>query len=158
MVDINTLSIGIHVRLKEPYVIPYIDGCKAITEIIKVSTLTERKIGFFPLARCGEKKLHYVLAEKVEPIPITEEILKELGFVNVFGSGIGMPSYFKLMLRDKYPIEVTYWGEKTNIKGKEWTALVDNPDGTTLGDMDAQYLHELESFVYLCTGKELIEE
>lgn len=162
MVDVKTLHIGSHVRLKEPYVIPYVipyaDGCKAITKIIRVSTLTERKIVFYPLTRNCEKKLRYVLAEEVDPIPITEELLKEMGFAKVFGSEIVMPTYFKLMLCGKYPIEVTYWGDETNSKGKEWVVHVDNPDCSSIGGVEVQYLHELESFVYLCTGEELIKE
>lgn len=157
MVDTKTLRIGSHVILKEPYVIPYSDGCKAITKIIKVSTLTENKIGFYPLIRGGEKKLHYVLAKEVDPIPITEELLKELGFIGKYEELIRRP-FYKLWLCDMYPIELTYWGEETNSKAKEWVLHVDNPDCCSIGGMELQYLHELESFVYLCTWKELIEE
>lgn len=157
MVDTKTLRIGSHVRLKEPFVIPYADGCKAITKIIKVSTLTEKKIGFYPLTMGCEKKLHYVLAKEVDPIPITEELLKELGFIREYDALIKRP-FLKLRFCDKYPIKVTYWGEWTNSKGKKWVAHVDNPDCDSIGGVDVQYLHELESFVCLCTGEELIEE
>lgn len=156
MVDVKALHIGSHLRLKEPFVIPYLDGGTAVTEIIKANILTKSKIGFFPLSRYrGMETLHYVLVEEVDPIPITEELLKELGFIIEYEAVIKKP-FFKLWLCDKYPIEITYWGEETNSKGKEWVVHVDNPDCSSIGGVDVQYLHELESFVYLCTGEELI--
>ncbi len=97
------------------------------------------------------------LARKFDPIPITEELLKELGFEQFFEDVVPNFHYWKIILNG-YPIEITYWGEERNSKGKEWSVHIDNEDCVGIGGMDVQYLHELENFVFLCTGEELIEE
>ena len=88
----------------------------------------------------------YVMASEVEPIQITAELLKELGFVNTSSTR-----------RITYTKESEYedsWIEFKNLKGR-WDLFVSNNnlDGRT----PVRYLHEAEAFLAL-HGVELIKE
>lgn len=78
----------------------------------------------------------YVLASDVDPIPITEELLRELGFE----------------YRDN-----TYW-ERWFLGGFD----IERKDGSKYFDYNSEirleYLHELETLYYLIYGQELIKE
>lgn len=89
----------------------------------------------------------YVLANEVESIPITEELLKELGFGNT--SSTRRIVYTKGCEYDGLLVEVR------NLKD-QWEVFVSNNDWD--GRMAVRYLHELEAFLYLTTKTELIKE
>lgn len=88
----------------------------------------------------------YVNANDVEPIPITAELLKELGFVNTSSS--------RRITYTKGSEYEDSWIEFKNLKGR-WEIFVskDNWDGRTV----VRYLHEAEAFLALY-GVELIKE
>ena len=83
----------------------------------------------------------------LEPIPITEELLTELGFVNT--SSTRRIVYTKGCEYDGL------WVEVRNLKD-QWEVFVSNNDWD--GRMAVRYLHELEAFLYLTTKTELIKE
>ena len=72
----------------------------------------------------------------LEPIPITEELLTELGFVNT--SSTRRIVYTKGCEYDGL------WVEVRNLKD-QWEVFVSNNDWD--GRMAVRYLHELESFL-----------
>ena len=79
----------------------------------------------------------------VEPIPITKQLLTELGFLKMEEHG----SVSVWMRRD---IRIDFYGERI-------TAKVGN-DYNKCSICPICYLHELESFLYLTTKTELIKE
>ena len=127
MIEINTLHIGSHVLA---------DGKRE-----RVRGLDEDNglIIRFPA--------EYVLANEVEPIRITEELLTELGFENT--SSTRRIVYTKGCEYDGL------WVEVRNLKDR-WEVFVSNNDWD--GSMAVRYLHELEQFLYLTTKTELIKE
>ena len=64
-ININSLHIGSHVL---------VDGNR-----IRVCGITKRKIGYHPVGET-DKHLYYRRLNGVKPIPITDALLKELGF------------------------------------------------------------------------------
>lgn len=125
-VDVKTLRIGSHIL---------VDGKR---ERVRGLDEDDGLIVRFPA--------EYVMANEVEPIPITAELLKELGFVNTSSTR-----------RITYTKESEYedsWIEFKNLKGR-WDLFVSNNnlDGRT----PVRYLHEAEAFLAL-HGVELIKE
>ena len=131
MIDINTLHIGSHVLIDGQRREIFGLGCG------RVSYLPH------PLSSVAES----VLADSVEPIPITEELLTELGFINT--SSTRRIVYTKGCEYDGL------WVEVRNLKDR-WEVFVSNNDWD--GRMAVRYLHELEAFLYLTTKTELIKE
>lgn len=86
----------------------------------------------------------------IAPIPITEELLKELGFEESTDNIIGVPIFAKTIDND-FHIEV-----KKFHGYDEWRFHVDDCDRDSVGSLDLHYLHEAEAFVYLTTKQELI--
>ena len=86
----------------------------------------------------------------LKPIPITEELLKELGFEKSTDNIIEVPIFTKTIEND-FHIEV-----KKFHGYDEWRFHVDDCDHDSVGSLDLHYLHEAETFVYLTTKKELI--
>lgn len=133
MVDIKTLRIGSHVL---------VEGKR-----VKVCGVTRRKVGYHHSEDRPNANLRYARANEVEPISIIEELLKELGFANTSSSR-----------RITYTKGIEYedlWIEVRNLKDR-WEVFVS--DNNWDGRIVCRYLHELETFVYLATGKELIED
>lgn len=107
----------------------------------------------------------YVLASEVEPIPITEELLTELGFEKVTLQTRPKPiiQYVDaesikaqaedLNVRVVPRITIQY----INVTNPFWSVLA---YGENMEDnkMAVRYLHELEQFLYLTTKTELIKE
>ena len=125
-VDIKSLRIGSHI---------FVDGKRE-----RVRGLDEDNglIIRFPA--------EYVLANEVEPIAITPELLKELGFVNTSTSR-----------RIVYTKGCEYdglWSEVRGLKDR-WEVFVS--DNNWDGRMVVRYLHEAEAFLTL-HGVELIPD
>lgn len=123
-VDIKTLRIGSHVL---------VDGKRE-----RVRGLDEDNglIVRFPA--------EYVMANDVEPIPITPDLLKELGFRKEDG-------FMRLWNKD----------DNGHFSYIEFSAIGDKwrlyPSGTDGSSIVVRYLHEAEVFLALL-GVELIEE
>lgn len=92
----------------------------------------------------------WIPLEELDPIPITEELLKELGFEK------DDDKPFSNILFKEIPIEI----------GKLWMKICpayDEEEGWSISVGSyrecrtfVKYLHELEAFVYLTTKQELI--
>ena len=137
MIDINTLHIGSHVRIGDKmHRIAAIDALNGQIGIDAYTTDAK-----------GVKHPFGYKVEEVEPIPITEELLMELGFVNT--SSTRRIVYTKGCEYDGL------WVEVRNLKDR-WEVFVSDNDWD--GRMVVRYLHELEAFLYLTTKTELIKE
>ena len=86
-----------------------------------------------------------VSPKDLDPIPLTEELLKELGFECLWGVPKDM---------EKHIGEIGLYS--THLNNGKYRISISNDDSTNYGDMLCQYLHELENFVYLTTKQELI--
>lgn len=95
-------------------------------------------------------KLMQVGGYEFDPIPITEELLKELGFEEDTSEEIDRRYYSKVYDLWLEPCEDMLVQMLLNaIDGKTWQCI-------TGGMAFVKYLHELENFVYLTNKKELI--
>lgn len=120
-VDVKTLRIGSHVLA---------DGKR-----IRICGITKRKVGYHLMGKSCER-LTYVRACEVEPIPITPELLKELGF--------------------EYKREGCWehwWKDGFDLQHRD-----ESEHWHFHGDIGIEYLHELEDLYYLIYGVELINE
>lgn len=126
MIDIKTLTIGSHVLV----------GGKRV----KVCGITKRKVGYHEKGKPCEH-LRYARLNEVEPIPITPDLLEELGLdiiktsANVVLSSalfqrIDKSDFYELTFRERY--------RSANV-------------------ITCRYLHEAEVFLAL-HGVELIKE
>lgn len=118
MVDIKTLRIGSHVL---------VEGKR---ERVRGMDEDNGLIVRFPA--------EYVMANEVEPIPITPEILKELGFVNTSSS--------RRITYTKGSEYEDLWIEVRNLKDR-WEVFVS--DNNLDGRIVCRYLHEAELFLVL---------
>lgn len=121
-IDIKELRVGAHVSIGGERREVFGLGCG------RVSYLPH------PLSSIAES----VLAEEVEPIPITEELLTELGFHEV------KDTYFSDWHNG--------WLKITNNTGQAKPYWVYN------GFIKLYYLHQLEALYYATTKTELIKE
>lgn len=119
MIDIRELRIGSTVLYNgERVKVQRIEGDDVIDAII-----CER--GWIPI-------------KDLDPIPITEKLLKELGFVE-HGQCMGYPFWRKDRI------------EAQRLHDAKWRVDFNNGEYVVV-----KYLHEAEAFVYLTTKQELI--
>lgn len=134
-VDIKTLRIGSHVEY---------DGKRVCVDEIKTSRMEGLPIRLL----VSHNGLIYgdPSIGETEPIPITPDLLKELGFMNT--------SSTRRIVYTKGSEYEDSWIEFRNLKDR-WEIFVskDNWDGRTA----VRYLHEAEAFLAL-HGVELIKE
>lgn len=147
--DIRELRIGSHVLYNgervEVWSIEKECGCYGITVHNKAKKYEDN---MFHSSK--EPYLIQTGVERLKPIPITEELLTELGFEKSTDNIIGVPIFAKTMEND-FHIEV-----KKFHGYDEWRLHVDDCDRDSVGFLDVHYLHEAEAFVYLTTKQELI--
>lgn len=123
MIDVKTLHIGSHVEYKG--------------KIVRICSL-KAKMANYDYGKgkpfyCSDWKAYY---KYLHPIPITPELLNELGFE----------------YRDNTYWERWYLGSFT-IERKEHSSYLDYD-----GHIPLKYLHELENLYYMVYGKELKKE
>lgn len=130
-IDIKQLHIGSHV---------IVNG-----ERVRVCGITRRKIGYHATGKPGEH-LRYARLNEVEPIPITPDLLEELGFE--------ITSCTRRITYTKGSEYEDLWIEFKNIEDR-WDVFVrkDNLDSITV----CRHLHEAEAFLRL-HGVELIKD
>lgn len=141
MIDPKTLRIGSHVM---------VDAVRArVTDIESNYDWSGDTLLRFCAVIDGEKRTCGAYSQKdgVEPIPITAELLTELGFENT--SSTRRIVYTKGCEYDGL------WVEVRNLKDR-WEVFVSDNDWD--GRIVVRYLHELEAFLYLTTKTELIKE
>lgn len=142
-VDIKTLRIGSHVLM---------NGVRA--KVMRLNTVKYSDTETFHILVRGVSPDTGSVGEcgcfaddkAVQPIPITPELLKELGFVNT--------SCTRRIVYTKGSEYEDSWIDFKNLKDR-WDIFVskDNWDGRTV----VRYLHEAEAFLAL-HGVELIKE
>lgn len=157
MIDVKELRIGSYVL---------VNGVRArviaIGKWYQFYHLTCMAIIDGELRKCGS----YVDSGHIEPIPITEELLSELGFVKetlphlpfeliryIDGESARCREVHKPAVVVPR-ITLDYAGR---IPTPFWQATVLD-DKVTQCRADINYLHELENFVYLTTKTELIKD
>lgn len=91
-----------------------------------------------------------------KPIKVTNKLLEEMGFKpteNCF-----LPANY-ILSREiiGFDVLVFYWGDKRE-SDTEWNVQITNAKDNLVLDADFTYLHELETYVYLATGEELIKD
>lgn len=129
MIDIRELRIGNHVLFND--------------EPVQVEALDISELDPFVKHYANAIKWHHI--SEYKPIPITEELLKELGFNN------GWQGTF-----DEYEITVTEQWEFGYSMGAYNVSIKNVLKSSHIAMVDGiKYLHELEQFVYLTTKKEL---
>lgn len=125
MIDIRQIHIGSHVS---------VDGKR-----VRVCGITRRKIGYHATGKPGEH-LRYAKVNEVEPIPLTPELLTELGFHKRF-----------------YGDTFSQWKNCDGVS----LLLSDGWNAVYLGDLGfakpIKHLHEAEAFLAL-HGVELIKD
>ena len=132
-INIKTLHIGSHVC---------VDG-----KHVRICGITKRKVGYHATGKpCGH--LRYARLNEVEPIPITPELLEELGF-SVKEPYIRLENETQSLISQS--IEFLYISkighyELTFRKRYEYASV-----------FTCRYLHEAEAFLALY-GVELIKE
>lgn len=126
MIDIKTLRPGLHVS---------VDGERK--EVKSVSN---------PWIFLDDNKPYH--GDELDPIPLTAELMQELGFEQEETSN---PDSIKLRKGD-----VTLSSLYTQTS---WKLEIDSDEDYLIYILTTiKYLHELEQFIYLTNGKELIEE
>lgn len=131
-VDIKQLRVGSHVLLT----------CE--NKRVRIDGITNRKIGYHRRADRTDH-LAYARMNEIEPMPITPELLVELGFEKVEE----FVNAYRFIKAD-IDVQFVIYGERIAVKVKQ----NDNHYPAIL----VRYLHEIENFIYLTLGKELIEE
>lgn len=139
MIDLKTLHIGSHVLYEgKKY-----EVCAIVGSLVGIVVGHDPKKG----TKVGE-----VPDELLEPIPITEELLKELGFEEATPPAEGWRYGIEKVLTKEFdsPIEEDYFISLAQYEGGLYQLQV-------LGTIAyVRNLHELENYVYLTTKKELL--
>ena len=134
MIDPKTLHIGSHVM---------VNGVRVRVTAIE-SHLTGTVLGYCATIdgdkfTCGSLSIN----DGVEPIPITAELLTELGFLK-------MEEHCSVSVWMRRDIRIDFYGTRiTAMVGNDYNKCKINP---------IYYLHELEAFLCLTTKTELIKE
>lgn len=90
--------------------------------------------------------------DEIEPIPVTKEILKKMGFETYEDSPLGRNCYRYWDKDYKYKLDVRdFW---TNSQRK-WHAHIDNDVCNTIGSGEFDYIHELQNLTKIITGHSL---
>ena len=155
MIDPKTLHIGSHVKYYDKiHRVFAIDERKQQVELCVYATNTNR---ISRSTLCG--------VESINPIPITAEILTELGFEKVTLQTRPKPiiqyvdaESIKAQAKDlnvRVVPRITI--QHINVRNPFWSVSAYGEDMED-NKMAVRYLHELEAFLYLTTKTELIKE
>lgn len=105
--------------------------------------------------RCAYKLfnvMHHASVEKYDPIPVTVDMLKRIGFEEYEDSPLERKFYRYWDKNHKYKLDVRdFW---TNSQRK-WYVHIDNGVCETLGSGEFDYLHELQNLVRINCGVDL---
>jgi hypothetical protein len=85
----------------------------------------------------------------LEPIPVTVDMLKRIGFEEDFA----LARFYRYWDKDyKYKLDVD---EGYTNSGKKWSIHIDNGDCATIGSGEFDHIHELMNLVKVITGQSL---
>lgn len=94
--------------------------------------------------------LKFVETEHIpsEPIEITPEILRAIGFEQEARDFLGydMSDWFSLETEDYH---LSLRSGLSNTKDRGWSANIDNADFQSIGSCDLQYINQLQNFMTL---------
>ena len=94
---------------------------------------------------------HWLREEEHDPIPVTEEMLKAIGFTRV--QDIMDYHYYRYWDKEgKYKLDVDYYFGNSERK---WHVHIDNDVCDTIGSGEFDYVHELQNLVRVITGQNL---
>jgi hypothetical protein len=131
MIDVNSLMLGNFVKDKRG-------------EIMLVGKIHRDSV--------ADKWGGIAFDDEIEGIPVTKEILKEIGFEEYEDLPLeGV--FFRYWNKDyKYKLDVRdFW---TNSQ-RRWYIHIDNDVCNTIGSGEFDYVHELQNLVRVITGYEL---
>lgn len=96
--------------------------------------------------------LHNSRKEDYDPIPVTADMLKRIGFDEYEDLPLEGKFYRYWDKNHKYKLDVrNFW---TNSE-REWYVHIDNSVCETIGSGEFDYLHELQNLVRVITGQNL---
>lgn len=82
----------------------------------------------------------------LEPIPVTVDMLKRIGFKE----DTALVKFYRYWDKDdKYKLDVD---EGYTNSGKNWSVHIDNGDCATIGSGEFDYVHELQNLTRIITG------
>lgn len=87
--------------------------------------------------------------DEIEPIPVTKEILKSIGFKKEKGL-VSLYQYWNES--DKYKLNVD---EYYTNGDRRWYVQIDNNTCRSIGCGEFDYVHELQNLVRVITGRDL---
>ena len=91
---------------------------------------------------------HWLREEEHDPIPVTEEMLKAIGFTRV--QDIRDYHYYRYWDKEgKYKLDVDYYFGNSE---KKWHVHIDNDVCNTIGSGEFDYVHELQNLTKIITG------
>lgn len=91
---------------------------------------------------------HWLREEEHDPIPVTEEMLKAIGFTKV--QDIRDYHYYRYWDKEgKYKLDVDYYFGNSERK---WHVHIDNDVCNTIGSGEFDYVHELQNLTRIITG------
>lgn len=84
---------------------------------------------------------HWLREEEHDPIPVTEDMLKRIGFKE----DTAIVKFYRYWDKDyKYKLDID---EGYTNSGKKWSVHIDNGDCNTIGSGEFTYVHELQNLV-----------
>lgn len=135
MIDVNNLMVG-----------NWVKSPQGIVEVHNV--LTDSII-----AKSDKKGIYILYATNIEPMPVTKEILKKIGFEEHKDNVLKEFSYYR------------YWDKKYRYKldvdpdlcnsDRKFSIHIDNGDCETIGSGEFDYVHELQNLVRVITRQNL---
>lgn len=131
MIDVNNLMLGNFVKDRSG-------------EVVMVGKIHRESI--------GDKWGGISFDDEIEGVPVTKEILKDIGFEEYEDLPLeGV--FFRYWNKDyKYKLDVRdFW---TNSQ-RRWYIHIDNDVCNTIGSGEFDYIHELQNLVRVITGHEL---
>ena len=98
------------------------------------------------IAKYDKRSIYIFHATDLEPIPVTKEILKNIGFKE----DKVLVSFYRYWDKDdKYKLDVD---EGYTNSGRMWSVHIDNDVCSTIGSGEFDYVHELQNLVRIITG------
>ena len=137
MIDIREIRVGNCFNIKNRKELVFVDSILSLDNEILYSTWHDEKHSYADIS--------YFI-----PIPISEEILLELGFKKEVDDVINR-EYYRLRLNG-FCIDINRY---SNTLGRDYSVHIDNDCCDSVLSGDIQYLHQLQNYIYDSTKQEL---
>ena len=131
------------VNVKDLMVGNFIKSPQGIVEVHNV--LTDSVI-----AKYDKRGMYIFYTTDIEPIPVTKEILKKIGFEEHKDNVLKEFSYYRYWDKEhKYKLDVC---DIYTNSDRRWHVHIDNEDCCSLGSGEFDYVHELQNLTRIITG------